>query len=119
MGAKGGRLIAVGPPSGKFAVTKGTPAAKPISPASSSLNGGSGRYRHGRSMNLADIFNFASYPGFWKFAARNLPATLRELKTVVSEASFVRNNSSDHTRYRHDFLHCGFFECWAQYAINL
>ena len=44
----------------------------------------------GRSMNLADIFNFASYPGFWKFAARNLPATLRELKTVVSEASFVR-----------------------------
>ncbi|PKB24683.1 L-2-hydroxyglutarate oxidase [Janthinobacterium sp. 64] len=44
----------------------------------------------GRSMNLADIVNFASYPGFWKFAARNLPATLRELKTVVSEASFVR-----------------------------
>ena len=44
----------------------------------------------GRSMSLADIFNFASYPGFWKFAARNLPATLRELKTVVSEASFVR-----------------------------
>ena len=44
----------------------------------------------GRSVNLADIFNFASYPGFWKFAARNLPATLRELKTVVSEASFVR-----------------------------
>lgn len=44
----------------------------------------------GRSMNLADIFNFASYPGFWKFAARNLPATLRELKTVVSEVSFVR-----------------------------
>lgn len=44
----------------------------------------------GRSMNLADIFNFASYPGFWKFVARNLPATLRELKTVVSEASFVR-----------------------------
>lgn len=44
----------------------------------------------GCSMNLADIFNFASYPGFWKFAARNLPATLRELKTVVSEASFVR-----------------------------
>ena len=44
----------------------------------------------GRSVNLADILNLTSYPGFWKFAARNLPATLRELKTVVSEASFVR-----------------------------
>lgn len=44
----------------------------------------------GRRMNMADIVNFASYPGFWKFVSRNLPATLRELKTVVSEANFVR-----------------------------
>ena len=44
----------------------------------------------GRSISLSDVFNFAGYPGFWKFAARNLPATLRELKTVVSESSFVR-----------------------------
>ncbi|QJP99860.1 MULTISPECIES: L-2-hydroxyglutarate oxidase [Herbaspirillum] len=44
----------------------------------------------GRSINLTDIFSFASYPGFWKFAGRNFAATLRELKTVVSEASFVR-----------------------------
>lgn len=44
----------------------------------------------GRSINLRDVFNFAGYPGFWKFAARNLPATLREVKTVLSESSFVR-----------------------------
>lgn len=44
----------------------------------------------GRRINLTDIINFAGYPGFWKFAARNLPATLRELKTVVSEGSFLR-----------------------------
>lgn len=44
----------------------------------------------GRRINLRDVVNFAGYPGFWKFAARNLPATLRELKTVVSESSFVR-----------------------------
>lgn len=44
----------------------------------------------GRAINLRDVFDFAGYPGFWKFAARNLPATLRELKTVLSETSFVR-----------------------------
>ncbi|BEV14260.1 L-2-hydroxyglutarate oxidase [Herbaspirillum sp. DW155] len=44
----------------------------------------------GRSINLSDILSFAGYPGFWKFAARNWAATFRELKTVVSEASFVR-----------------------------
>lgn len=44
----------------------------------------------GRQSSLRDIADYAAYPGFWKFAARNLPVTLRELKTVVSKTIFVR-----------------------------
>ncbi|WP_443115057.1 L-2-hydroxyglutarate oxidase [Herbaspirillum seropedicae] len=45
---------------------------------------------HGDRFSLRDIADYLSYPGFWKFASRNVPATLRELKTVVSERIFVR-----------------------------
>lgn len=45
---------------------------------------------HGDRFSLRDIAAYLSYPGFWKFASRNVPATLRELKTVVSERIFVR-----------------------------
>ena len=45
---------------------------------------------HGDRFSLRDIADYLSYPGFWKFAGRNVPATLRELKTVVSERIFVR-----------------------------
>lgn len=44
----------------------------------------------GRGFSLRDLADVATYPGFWKFAARNVPATFRELKTVLSEAVFVR-----------------------------
>jgi L-2-hydroxyglutarate oxidase LhgO len=44
----------------------------------------------GKRLNLRDIADFLAYPGFWKFASRNLRATLRELKTVASESVFVR-----------------------------
>lgn len=44
----------------------------------------------GRGFRLRDVADFATYPGFWKFASRNVPATLRELKTVISKAIFVR-----------------------------
>lgn len=44
----------------------------------------------GRSFSLRDVAAFATYPGFWKFASRNVPATIRELKTVVSKSIFVR-----------------------------
>lgn len=44
----------------------------------------------GRSISLRDIADFLGYPGFWKFASRNAQASLRELKTVLSETVFVR-----------------------------
>jgi L-2-hydroxyglutarate oxidase LhgO len=44
----------------------------------------------GSRFSMRDIADFLSYPGFWKFASRNVPATLRELKTVLSESVFVR-----------------------------
>jgi (S)-2-hydroxyglutarate dehydrogenase len=44
----------------------------------------------GKRLNLRDVADFLAYPGFWKFASRNLRATLRELKTVASETAFVR-----------------------------
>jgi L-2-hydroxyglutarate oxidase LhgO len=44
----------------------------------------------GRRLSLRDVADFLAYPGFWKFASRNLRATLRELKTVASETAFVR-----------------------------
>jgi L-2-hydroxyglutarate oxidase LhgO len=44
----------------------------------------------GRRPSLRDVADFLTYSGFWKFASRNVPATLRELKTVLSESVFVR-----------------------------
>jgi L-2-hydroxyglutarate oxidase LhgO len=44
----------------------------------------------GKRLNLRDVADFLAYPGFWKFASKNLRATLRELKTVASESVFVR-----------------------------
>lgn len=44
----------------------------------------------GRRPSLRDMADFLTYSGFWKFASRNVPATLRELKTVLSESVFVR-----------------------------
>ncbi|MFX5956780.1 L-2-hydroxyglutarate oxidase, partial [Acinetobacter baumannii] len=44
----------------------------------------------GDRFSLRDVADYLGYPGFWKFASRNMAATLRELKTVVSERHFVR-----------------------------
>jgi L-2-hydroxyglutarate oxidase LhgO len=44
----------------------------------------------GKRLNLRDVADFLAYPGFWKFASKNLRAILRELKTVASESVFVR-----------------------------
>lgn len=43
----------------------------------------------GRRPDMRDIADFMAFPGFWKFAARNTVATLRELRTVVSRKTFV------------------------------
>ena len=44
----------------------------------------------GTDPSLRDIAAALTYPGLWKFGARNVPAMLRELKTVLSEKVFVR-----------------------------
>jgi L-2-hydroxyglutarate oxidase LhgO len=43
----------------------------------------------GRRLDIGDVADFMSFLGFWKFAAGNTAATLRELKTVISRKSFV------------------------------
>jgi (S)-2-hydroxyglutarate dehydrogenase len=40
--------------------------------------------------SLRDTRDTLSYPGFWQFAARNLPAAAREVRTAVSKGAFVR-----------------------------
>nr|WP_281414225.1 L-2-hydroxyglutarate oxidase [Wohlfahrtiimonas chitiniclastica] len=43
----------------------------------------------GKNFNAKDIFDYLTYPGFWKFSLRNLPAAVRESKTVLSKQSFI------------------------------
>jgi L-2-hydroxyglutarate oxidase LhgO len=40
-------------------------------------------------VNLKDVAETLRFPGFWRFAARNIPAALRESRTVLSKRSFV------------------------------
>lgn len=40
-------------------------------------------------INLKDLAEVARYGGFWKFAARNIPAALRETRTATSKRAFV------------------------------
>lgn len=39
--------------------------------------------------NLRDLTDTLTYPGFWKFAAENIPATLQQVRTAVSKKAFV------------------------------
>ena len=41
-------------------------------------------------LNFKDMFDYLSYPGFWKFALKNAKATVRESKTVLSPQYFLR-----------------------------
>lgn len=43
----------------------------------------------GKGFNLKDIKEFIFYPGFWRFAFRNIPAAIRESKTVFSQKNFI------------------------------
>ncbi|WP_326522772.1 L-2-hydroxyglutarate oxidase [Sphingomonas sp.] len=45
----------------------------------------------GRDVSIRDVRDFLLYPAFWRFASRNIPATLRELRTVISANAFVRD----------------------------
>ncbi|UNM97109.1 L-2-hydroxyglutarate oxidase [Ignatzschineria rhizosphaerae] len=43
----------------------------------------------GKGFNFKDIKEFIFYPGFWRFAFRNIPAAMRESKTVFSQKNFI------------------------------
>lgn len=44
----------------------------------------------GLGINPKDSLEVAANPGFWKFAARNLPTAVREIQSVVSKGRFLR-----------------------------
>ncbi|SPL71462.1 L-2-hydroxyglutarate oxidase [Acinetobacter stercoris] len=43
----------------------------------------------GKKINISDIYDFLTYKGFWKFSSKNMPAAMRELRTVLSQTNFV------------------------------
>ncbi len=43
----------------------------------------------GKDYNVSDIYDFLTYKGFWKFSSKNMPAAMRELRTVLSQTNFV------------------------------
>ena len=43
----------------------------------------------GKDYNIADVYDFLTYKGFWKFSSKNMPAAVRELRTVLSQKNFV------------------------------
>ncbi|WP_067903112.1 L-2-hydroxyglutarate oxidase [Nocardia vaccinii] len=45
-------------------------------------------YRRGR-ISVADTLSAIGFPGFWRFAANNVPAAIRETRTAFSTRSFV------------------------------
>lgn len=44
-------------------------------------------------VNMRDLSDIVTFPGFWKFAASNVPAVLREVRTAVSRKMFVEEAS--------------------------
>ncbi|GAB2743993.1 L-2-hydroxyglutarate oxidase [Arthrobacter bambusae] len=53
------------------------------------LAGGREAYRR-TQMSPADLGAVLGFPGFWRFAAGNLPAAVREARTVMNTRAFVR-----------------------------
>lgn len=47
------------------------------------------RYR-GLGVDVRDLAETLAFPGFWRFAGRNLPTAAREVRTVVSKRLFLR-----------------------------
>lgn len=43
----------------------------------------------GKDYNVSDIYDFLTYRGFWKFSSKNMPAAIRELRTVLSQTNFL------------------------------
>ncbi|MBM6547160.1 L-2-hydroxyglutarate oxidase [Janibacter sp. YIM B02568] len=46
-------------------------------------------YERGRPV-ARDVRDVVGYPGFWRFAARNVPAAVRETRTALSSGQFLR-----------------------------
>ncbi len=42
-----------------------------------------------RGINVRDLADVMRFPGFWRFAARNVPAAWRESRTALSRGAFV------------------------------
>ncbi|MCX2749957.1 L-2-hydroxyglutarate oxidase [Arthrobacter sp. MI7-26] len=53
------------------------------------LAGGREAYRR-TQLSPDDLRSVLGFPGFWRFAARNLPAAAREARTVINTRAFVR-----------------------------
>lgn len=47
----------------------------------------------GMHINFKDVWDYLSYPGFWKFAFKNYAATVRESKTVFSPSYFLKESA--------------------------
>lgn len=47
----------------------------------------------GKGFNFKDISDYLGYGGFWRFAVRNVPAAMREFKTVFSQKEFIREST--------------------------
>lgn len=43
----------------------------------------------GLGLNPRDLAETLGYPGFWRFAGRNLPTAVREVRTVLSKRAFL------------------------------
>ncbi len=46
----------------------------------------------GKNFNFKDICDYLAYPGFWRFSLRNIPAAIRESKTVFSQQTFINES---------------------------
>src|SRR5699024_8792685 len=43
-----------------------------------------------KGFNFKDILDYLSFKGFWRFAFKNIPAAIRESKTVFSKKVFIK-----------------------------
>lgn len=47
----------------------------------------------GKGFNFKDITDYITYSGFWRFSFRNIPAAMREFKTVFSQKEFIKEST--------------------------
>lgn len=47
----------------------------------------------GKGFSFKDISDYLIYRGFWRFSFRNIPAAVREFKTVFSQKEFIKEST--------------------------